>query len=221
MRILLIDDHALFRAGLETLLARRGIEVIGSASKPDEGITIALEKNPDVVLLDLRMPGTDGLAALKQLREKGFSNPVSMLTTSIEEKDLINCLKNGAQGYLLKDMEPDDLVKALHQIHSGEMVVAPELAGVLAKVVRGPNPESEPTLTGPLSDLTPRETEILMQLAEGLSNKLIARELGISDGTVKLHVKSILRKLNMHSRVEAAVFAVEQGVTLKTLKQDT
>lgn len=221
MRILLIDDHALFRAGLETLLARRGIEVIGSASNPDAGIAIALEKQPDIVLLDLRMPDTDGLTALRKLREKGFTNPVSMLTTSIEEKDLINCLKNGAQGYLLKDMEPDDLVKALHQINNGEMVVAPELAGVLAKVVRGPNPGSEPILTSPLTELTPRETEILMQLAEGLSNKLIARELGISDGTVKLHVKSILRKLNMHSRVEAAVFAVEQGLTLKTQKQDT
>ena len=215
MRILLVDDHALFRAGLETLLERRGIEVLASVSRASEGIALANELQPDVILLDLRMPDMDGLGALKALREGGLKMPIAMLTTSIEEQDLINCLKSGAQGYLLKDMEPDDLVKALHEIEKGGMVVAPELAGIMAKVIRGPSPESEPKLDSPLSELTPRETEILAQLAEGFSNKIIARNLGISDGTVKLHVKAILRKLNMHSRVEAAVFAVEQGLIQK------
>lgn len=215
MRILLVDDHGLFRAGLETLLERRGIKVVASVSRASEGIELAKELEPDIVLLDLRMPDMDGLTALKLLRESALTMPVTMLTTSIEEQDLINCLKNGAQGYLLKDMEPDDLVKALHEIEQGGMVVAPELAGIMAKVIRGPSPESEPKFDSPLLELTPRETEILAQLAEGHSNKIIGRNLGISDGTVKLHVKSILRKLDMHSRVEAAVFAVEQGMMQK------
>ncbi len=215
MRILLVDDHGLFRAGLETLLERRGITVVASVNRASEGIKLAKELKPDVTLLDLRMPDMDGLAALKSLRENGLTMPIAMLTTSIEEQDLISCLKSGAQGYLLKDMEPDDLVKALLEIEQGGMVVAPELASVMAKVIRGPSPESEPVIDSPLSELTPRETEILGQLAEGHSNKIIARNLGISDGTVKLHVKAILRKLNMHSRVEAAVFAVEQGLNKK------
>lgn len=215
MRILLVDDHGLFRAGLETLLERRGITVVASVSRANEGIELAKELNPDIILLDLRMPDMDGLAALKSLRKDDLTMPIAMLTTSIEEQDLINCLRSGAQGYLLKDMEPDDLVKALREIEQGGMVVAPELASVMAKVIRGSSPGSEPVIDSPLSELTPRETEILAQLAEGYSNKIIARNLGISDGTVKLHVKAILRKLNMHSRVEAAVFAVEQGLIQK------
>jgi two-component system nitrate/nitrite response regulator NarL len=133
-----------------------------------------------------------------------------MLTTSSDERDLVESLRSGAQGYLLKDMEPDQLVLALRDIVAGKTVVAPDLAAVLARVVQGESIGS--TEENPFSRLTPRENEILALLAEGQSNKVIARNLGISDGTVKLHVKSILRKLGVHSRVEAAVMAVEQGL---------
>ncbi len=133
-----------------------------------------------------------------------------MLTTSRDERDVITSLQNGAQGYLLKDMEPDELISALQQIVKGETVVAQELTSVLARAVRGSaapaGAETE------LPDLTPREKEILCLLVEGQSNKVIARNLGISDGTVKLHVKAILRKLRVHSRVEAAVLAVERNL---------
>lgn len=210
MRILLIDDHALFRIGLQELLQRRGINVIGAFGNCEEGIALAASDKPDVVLLDMRMPDMTGIEVLHVLRGKGLTMPIAMLTTSREESDVINSLQGGAQGYLLKDMEPDELINALRAIVGGATIVAPELMGVLAKAVQGET--QEPTARDIFADLTPREGEILCLLADGQSNKVIARNLGISDGTVKLHVKSILRKLNVHSRVEAAVIAVEQAL---------
>ncbi|MCG6863566.1 MAG: response regulator [Chromatiaceae bacterium] len=210
MRVLLIDDHALFRIGLRELLERRGIEVVDAVGECDEGIRLVIEYAPDVVLLDMRMPKASGLEVLRRLRAAKQTMPVVMLTTSDDERDLIESLQFGAQGYLLKDMEPDELIAALEEILSGHTVVAKELTGVLAKAVKGDTSvvESKPAF----SDLTPRESEILCHLAGGQSNKTIARELGISDGTVKLHVKAILRKLDVHSRVEAAVIAVENNL---------
>lgn len=214
MRILLVDDHALFRIGLEGLLERRGIEVIASVGDGQEGIRLAQELKPDVILLDMRMPEITGIQVLGQLRNQGLDIPIVMLTTSNEERDLIESLRSGAQGYLLKDMDPDELVNALKDIVAGKTVVAPELAAVLARVVQQGDTSTiiQPT---PFSELTPREHEILCLLAEGYSNKVIAKQLGISDGTVKLHVKAILRKLGVHSRVEAAVIAVEQELCQK------
>lgn len=210
LRILVIDDHTLFRVGLQGLLEHRGIEVIAAVGDGEEGLQLAEQLHPDVVLLDMRMPGMDGLAVLRHLRQSGMKMPIAMLTTSSNEQDLVEALRSGAQGYLIKDMEPDDLVVALRDIVAGKTVVAPDLAPVLAKVVQGQSVKvRDPS---PFSDLTPRESEILGLLAEGQSNKAIARNLGISDGTVKLHVKAILRKLGVHSRVEAAVIAVEQGM---------
>ncbi|RTZ61120.1 MAG: two-component system response regulator NarL [Gammaproteobacteria bacterium] len=207
MQVLLIDDHALFRVGLQELLERRQIDVIAVASG-DEGVETAKKANPDVILLDIRMPDVNGLSVLTRLRKEGLDMPISMLTTSRDEMDLVEALRNGAQGYLLKDMEPDELINAMNDIVKGETVVAPDLTGTLAKALQGDGDVA--AATTPFSDLTPREREILCHLAEGQSNKVIARHLGISDGTVKLHVKSILRKLDVHSRVEAAVMAVEQ-----------
>jgi len=212
MRVLIIDDHALFRVGLQELLTRRGITVIDAIGDGAEGVRIAQESQPDIVLLDLRMPVMDGLSVLRRLRETGLTMPVAMLTTSTEERDLVESLRNGAQGYLIKDMEPDEVVSALHEIVQGSTVVAPELTGVLAKVVQGGGSDELPP-EDPFDELTPREREILCHVAEGQSNKVIARNLGISDGTVKLHVKAVLRKLGLHSRVEAAVMAVEHGLT--------
>ena len=210
MRVIIIDDHALFRVGLKGLLEQRNIEVIGVAADGNEGIELATHLNPDIILLDLRMPGMGGLDVLKTLREKTQAIPVVMLTTSNEESDLIKSLRSGAQGYLLKDMEPDELVSALRDIEKGRSVVAQDLTDALARMVQGETTMDDNE--GPFAELTPREREILCLLADGQSNKLIARNLGISDGTVKLHVKAILRKLGIHSRVEAAVIAVEQGL---------
>lgn len=215
MRILLIDDHALFRMGLEGLLERRGIQIVAATGDGREGLRLAHEVDPDVVLLDMRMPDLNGLEVLLRLRESGFKKPIVILTTSNEERDLVECLRNGAQGYLLKDMEPDALVNALREIVAGKTVVAQDLTGVLAKVVQGATTGTQESAS-PFADLTPRKREILCLLAEGQSNKVIARNLGISDGTVKLHVKAILRKLGIHSRVEAAVMAVEKGLCEKS-----
>ena len=136
IRVLLIDDHALFRIGLEALLDRRGIEVVASVGDGNEGIQLAKDTNPDAILLDMRMPNINGVNVVQKLRDDDVETPVAMLTTSNEEQDLIASLRNGAQGYLLKDMEPDELVNALNEIVSGKTVVAPELAPVLARVVQ-------------------------------------------------------------------------------------
>ena len=210
MRVIIIDDHALFRAGLKGLLEQRSIEVVGEAANGKEGIEFIKQLVPDIILLDLRMPDMSGLDVLKSLREDKITIPVVILTTSNEESDLNKALRSGAQGYLLKDMEPDELVGALRDIQKGKNVVAQDMTDALARMVQGDTPVEDDK--GPFSALTPREREILCLLAEGQSNKLIARNLGISDGTVKLHVKAILRKLGIHSRVEAAVIAVEQGL---------
>ena len=218
MNVILIDDHALFRIGLEGILERRGVKVIASLSDGEEGIRLAREMSPDIILLDMRMPRLSGTQVLQKMRDAGVTVPIIMLTTSNEESDLIESLRNGAQGYLLKDMDPDDLVTALHDITRGKTIVAPELTTVLAKVVQQGDSSDTETLD-PFSELTPREHEILCHVAEGQSNKVIARNLGISDGTVKLHVKAILRKLNVHSRVEAAVIAVEQKLCEKKIQE--
>ena len=212
MRVLLIDDHALFRSGLESLLERRGIEVVAQTGDAREGIRLAFASELDVILLDLRMPETNGLDVLKQLSAQDCSVPVVMLTTSSDENDLVESLRSGARGYLLKDMEPDELVVALRAIVAGETVIAPRLTSILANVVKGGTHSEDKPAETPFDALTPRELEILCHLAEGQSNKIIARNLDITDGTVKLHVKAILRKLNVHSRIEAAVMAVEQGI---------
>lgn len=218
LRVLIIDDHTLFREGLESLLSRRQIDVVASVGNGNEGIRLVEELQPDIVLLDMRMPDINGLAVLIQLQEKSVKMPIAMLTTSTDERDLVESLRSGAHGYLLKDMEPDSLVIALIDIVDGKTVVAPTLAPVLAKVVQGNFPDMDEGKS-PFEHLTPRETEILSLLAEGQSNKVIARNLGISDGTVKLHVKAILRKLDIHSRVEAAVLAVEHGLKNKQVNE--
>ena len=210
LSVLLIDDHSLFRAGLAELLSRRDIKVIASVCDGKEGIKLAVELVPDIVILDIRMPEPNGLAVLKQIKKQKPDMSVVMVTTSRDDSDVAEAMQLGAQGYLLKDMQPDELIKSLHLIQKGEIVVAPELAGVLARVVQGKQLEAKSNDI--ISTLTPREKEILIHLADGGSNKHIARILNISDGTVKLHVKAILRKLNIHSRVEAAVIAVEHGL---------
>ncbi len=215
MRVLLIDDHALVRKGLEELLQSRGIDVVGSAGSGEQGIQLAKEKSPDIILLDIKMPGISGLETLEKLKADGIETPILMLSMSRDEEDLARALREGAQGYLLKDMDPDELIPALNDAMTGKNVVAKELIASLTNIIQG-KPSKPDTIepATPLSELTPREQEILAHIAEGESNKVIARHLGISDGTVKLHVKAILRKLGVHSRVEAAVIAVEHGMRI-------
>ena len=208
LRVMIVDDHTLFRSGLSELLERRGIDVCAAVGDGEEGCRLAAELAPDVVLLDLRMPELDGLSVLDRIAALDLGCAVVMLTTSSDERDLVTSLRSGARGYLLKDMEPEQLVDALAAVVEGETVVAPEMTSVLAKVVKGGTVESG--RPDRFSSLTPREFEILRHLSEGQSNKEIARDLGITDGTVKLHVRSILRKLEVRSRVEAAVIAVEE-----------
>jgi len=214
VRVLLIDDHALVRRGIEELLQSRGVQVVASVSSGKEGVRRACELSSDIILLDIKMPGMTGIDTLKQLRASGVSAPVVMLTMSREDADLSAALRAGAKGYLLKDIEPEELVPALEAVLQGDNVVAHELVGTLARLVRGnERPErSAGSAAALFAELTPRELEILKCIADGSSNKMIARALDITDGTVKLHVKAILRKLGMRSRVEAAVAAVEHGL---------
>ncbi len=207
LKVLIIDDHRLFREGLQSLLQRRNIDVVAAVGDGNEGLKLAKELSPDVILLDMRMPIIDGISVLIQLRKYELTMPIVILTTSSNEQDLLDALKNGASGYLLKDMEPDALVTALRDINGGKTVVATHLTSVLVRFIQGDTTTTEKQ--GPFSELTPRESEILKLIADGQGNKLIARNLGISDGTVKLHVKAVLRKLELHSRVEAAVMYIE------------
>jgi len=218
MRVLLIDDHALVRKGIEELLRSRGVQVVASVGSGEEGLLRARELRVDVILLDVKMPGMTGIETLKQLRASGVEAPVVLLTMSREDADLAAALRGGAQGYLLKDMEPDELLPALEAALRGENVVAREMVGTLARIVQGDpasEPEAQPRAT-PFAELTPRELEILAHIAKGYSNKMIAQALEVTEGTVKLHVKAVLRKLGLRSRVEAAVTAVEHGLGEKS-----
>lgn len=211
VRVLLIDDHALCRRGLAELLERRpGITVAGFTGDPDEASRMVAALAPDLVVLDLRMPDVDGLTLLKRLREEGCKAAVLILTMSDSQDDLARALRAGVRGYVLKNMEPDDLVDAIERVARGEMVVAPALMLKLANMLDGSQQyQSRESL---MVSLTEREREILTHLARGESNKAIARELDISHDTVKLHVRHILSKLNLTSRVEAAIFAVEHRI---------
>ena len=208
IRVVLVDDHTLFRMGLAELLEQRGsIKVVGVTGNADEARRLLREEQPDVLIMDLHMPPLDGLTLFRQLRQEGFATPTLMLTVSNAEEDLSNVLRAGARGYLLKDMEPDDVVDAILRASRGETVVAPAMTMKLVKLLQNDQPAS--SSTSMLDSLTQREREILTHLAQGESNKVIARALDISHDTVKLHVRHILAKLSLTSRVEAAVFAVE------------
>jgi two-component system nitrate/nitrite response regulator NarL len=208
-RIILVDDHTLFRKGLAELLEQSGsIEVSAFTGNPDEVDTLLKAHRPDVLILDLNMPGTDGITLMQQLRSDGHTLPVLILTLSEAEDDLARALRAGANGYLLKSMEPDEVVDAIQRAQRGETVVAPAMTAKLVNLYDQKGQDSNSLLDA----LTPREREILTHLARGESNKAIARTLDISHDTVKLHVRHILAKLNLSSRVEAAVFAVEHKV---------
>ena len=213
IKVMLVDDHTLFRKGLAELLdVRDTIRVVAATGQPAESARLLGEAQPDVLVLDLNMPPHGGLALLRELQGKGWTKPTLILTVSDAEDDLANAMRAGARGYLLKDMEPDDVVDAIQRAVRGETVVAPAMTLKLVNLLQGGGSKSA-SRENLLAQLTAREREILDHLARGQSNKAIARALDISHDTVKLHVRHILSKLNLTSRVEAAVFAVEQKMT--------
>jgi two-component system, NarL family, nitrate/nitrite response regulator NarL len=213
IKLVLVDDHALVRQGLADLLSRgAGMQVMATTGRADEAWELLQQHRPDLLILDLRMAPTDGIALLKSLRDKGSDTPVLVLTMSEAAEDLAAALRLGVRGYLLKDMEPADVIEAIRRAARGELVVAPSISGKLATILQtGEEPGSAASLA---KQLTGRERQILGYVASGLSNKAIARTLGISNDTVKLHVRHILAKLGLSSRVEAAVFAVQNRAAL-------
>lgn len=207
--IITIDDHPLFRKGLADLIDMDdSLALIGEAASGEEGLALAVELEPDLVLLDINMKGMDGLETLRALKAADLDSRVMMLTVSDNETDVLAAIRAGADGYLLKDMEPEDTLESIRTAASGKLVVSDRLTELLASALRS---ESNTPQDSEEASLTIREHEILALIAEGLSNKLIARALDISPGTVKVHVKNVLRKLNLNSRVEAAVWALKHS----------
>ncbi len=204
--IYMVDDHPLLRKGLAQLIDLEDeLEWVGEACSGKEALEyVTSHEEPDLIILDLNMQGMDGIETLRAMRTAGVTSRIVMLTVSDNNEDVISAITSGADGYLLKDMDPDEIIEKIKQSVLGKTVISEKLTEVLTSAIRKPD-KSKANL---LSALTSREYEILKLIAKGMSNKLIARELDISDGTVKVHVKHLLKKLNLRSRVEAAVWMV-------------
>lgn len=210
IRILVADDHTLFRRGLITLLSSEpGLEVVGETDTGRTTVEKTRELMPDVVLMDVFMPDWDGIETTRRLKAELPYVKIIMLTIAEEEKTLFDAVKAGAQGYLLKKIEPAQLFDRIRGVASGEAAIAGHMA---AKLLEEFARQRQPTDTGPLQELTSRERDVLQLLARGKTNKEIAGELGISENTVKNHLKNILEKLHLQNRVQAAAFAIEQGI---------
>ena len=209
LKVVLVDDQSLCRRGLSELLANcYDFDVLGATDNIDELRTICLGK-PDLLVVDLRMKPMDGVSLITQLRNEGIAIPVVMLTMSDSETDLADAIRAGVRGYLLKDMAPEDVVDSIRRVAAGELVVAPAMTVKMIDLLRGTQPGQEPRSS--LKLLTEREREIIQLLARGESNKVIAQHLSISYDTVKQHVRHILTKLNLSSRVKAAVLFAKEG----------
>jgi DNA-binding NarL/FixJ family response regulator len=213
IRVLIADDHALFRRGLEMVLdSESDIELVGQASDGAEAVVRAGESLPDVVLMDIRMPKTSGIEAARAMKEAAPSAKIVMLTISDEEEDLFEAIRSGASGYLLKDIPLDEVADAVRAVYGGQSLINPSMAGKLltefATLAR--DQEEERPQQVPAPKLTDREMEVLKLVARGMNNRDIAKELFISENTVKNHVRNILEKLQIHSRMEAVMIAVRE-----------
>ena len=210
IKIILIDDHTLFRSGIKALLSRQSdFDVIGEAADGFTGIKLVEQMRPDIVLLDLDMPVMNGRETLAQILSSNPQQTVVMLTVSEDNDDLTECMRIGARGFLLKNINADFLLDSIRKAVDGDNVFSPEMTTRLVQSLISP---ASPRADHLLSTLTPREMEILGYLAAGHSNKVIARHLELAESTIKVHVQNILRKLNLSSRVQAAVYAVQHKV---------
>ena len=209
LNILIVDDHPMLRRGVKELLQlEAGLDAIGEANSGQEALEIAENLEPDLILLDLNMKGMDGIQTLKALRDKDIYSRVVIFSVSDSHEDVIAALKAGADGYVLKETEPEELVSYIRQAATGTMAISDKLAAVLASEIGNRKEGSDRSVDG----LTQRERQILKQIAAGMSNKMIATKLDIAEGTVKVHVKNLLKKLKMRSRVEAAIWAMENNL---------
>lgn len=220
VKVLIIDDHTLFREGLKALLTRQeGVEVIGEAGDGAEGVRKVMDLGPDVVLMDIKMPDMTGLEALRLIMESRPDTKVIILTVSEDDEDLFTAVRAGAKGYLLKNVEADKLISSIHQVARGEAALSGRLAerifAEFREMASGAKSEKPPK-----DLLSNREREILIHLTNGKSNKEIANILDIAESTVKIHVQNIMRKLNVTSRVQAAVYALEHGLVSRVTPQE-
>lgn len=213
--VLIVDDHPLFRRGVAQLLAMDPeVQVVGEAADGAGALALARQHEPDLILLDLNLKNESGIDILAALKDEDPARRVVMLTVSDAPDDLMQAIRAGADGYLLKDMEPEDLLARLREALTGKTVISDALAGRLAAALRAEAQDGARKSERDLALLTEREQAVLRCLADGQSNKLIARTLSITEGTVKVHVKHLLKKLNFRSRVEAAVWATQIGMRL-------
>lgn len=209
IRVLIADDHAVVRQGLRTFLElQEDVEVVGDVADGEQAVAAALELAPDVVLMDLVMPGVDGVEAIGRIAQRSPATRVIALTSFLDDDKVLPAVRAGAAGYLLKDVGPDDLVRAIRTVHAGEALLHPAVAARLMEEVAGPRARGAEDGAG----LTARERDVLTQIARGLSNKRIALELDISEATVKIHVSNVLRKLGVTDRTQAALYAVREGL---------
>lgn len=208
-RVLIIDDHPLFRRGVSQLLElNQGFELVGEAASGQEGIDLAKQLDPDLILLDLNMKGMSGLETLSTMRDLEIDARIILITVSNAPEDLVAAIRAGSDGYILKDNDPDDILRLIDAAMHGQTAISPELTSLLATALR----EERVLEQRNHASLTERENAILKCLAAGKSNKLIARELDIMESTVKVHIRNLLKKLKFRSRVEAAVWAVAHGL---------
>jgi two-component system NarL family response regulator len=211
IRVLVVDDHALFRRGLEMVLAQElDIDVVGEASDGSEAIDLARELTPDIVLMDVRMPRRGGIDATTAIKDVVPSTKIVMLTISDEEADLYDAIKAGASGYLLKEISIDEVASAIRAVHGGQSLISPSMASKLLTEFASLIKRGDDRQQVPAPRLTDRELEVLKLVAKGLNNRAIAEQLFISENTVKNHVRNILEKLQLHSRMEAVVYAVRE-----------
>ncbi|GHB34981.1 DNA-binding response regulator [Streptomyces cirratus] len=207
IRVLLVDDHQVVRRGLRTFLeVQEDIEVVGEAADGEEGIARAEELRPDVILMDVKMPGTDGIEALRRLRDLANPARVLVVTSFTEQRTVVPALRAGAAGYVYKDIDPDALAGAIRSVHAGHVLLQPEVAEALLAQ------EDQPSSSPRAGALTDREREVLCLIADGRANREIARALVLSEKTVKTHVSNILMKLDLSDRTQAALWAVRHGI---------
>jgi DNA-binding NarL/FixJ family response regulator len=211
LRVLIVDDHALFRRGLQMVLRQEpDVEVVGEAADGQEAVQKAQELMPDVILMDVRMPRRSGIEATRQIKELLPHVKILMLTISDEEADLFDAIKAGASGYLLKEISIEEVAEAVRSVWGGQSRISPSMAAKLLTEFAAMSRRAEERQPVPPPRLTEREMEVLRLVAQGLNNRDIAKELFISENTVKNHIRNILEKLHLHSRMEAVVYAVRE-----------